>query len=195
MTRAEISRLLALAAGYDQRTTSDDDVKSWFDALGALDAEDAMTAIIEHYQRSTARIMPADVWNRCRPAASRLPSAAPLPERSAGADPSRWRSMWRDALDSAAVTCEARRASVLRHPDLAARLTGEPIGYQSADQWNGWIPPPVISPGGGPELLRSPSGFPGHARAGGETMNDSPRRAALVEVAAEAWRRDHEDQA
>lgn len=61
-----------------------------------------------------------------------------------------------------------RRAMVLRHPDLAARLCEPPIGYREPWQWNGYIPPDT---------------FTGN-------HNDSPQRAALVAIAAEAEARE-----
>jgi len=87
--------------------------------------------------------------------------------------------------------CQARRAAVLSHPDLAARLTEPDIGYSKPSDWNGWIPPAFIRPGSAEELLQSPTGRLNQRgkRAAGEEPNDSPRRAALVEIATEAWNR------
>ena len=65
-----------------------------------------------------------------------------------------------------------RRAAVLKHADLAARLTQPPLSYGRPDQWTGYIPPAMWA------------GWP----------NDSRRRAVLVEVAAEAWRREHPEE-
>jgi hypothetical protein len=90
--------------------------------------------------------------------------------------------------------CAERRARVLKHPDLAKRLTELPIGYAKASQWNGWVPPQVIDLEATREVLRDGKGFRNpHGRlALGERQNDSPRRAALVDIAAEAWRREQE---
>jgi len=60
-----------------------------------------------------------------------------------------------------------RRKLVLAHPDLAVRLTEEPIGYERPEQWTGYVPPLIWN---------------------GE-LNDSARRAALAEICAEALRR------
>lgn len=62
------------------------------------------------------------------------------------------------------------RDSVLRYPDLAARLCEPPIGYEKATQWNGYVPPDTC----------------------GNALNLSPRREALVELVNEAARRDRE---
>ncbi len=61
------------------------------------------------------------------------------------------------------------REAVLAHPDLAERLTQQPIGYVRPDQWNGFVPPET---------------FPD------KVLNDSPRRAALVAIVDEALARD-----
>lgn len=60
------------------------------------------------------------------------------------------------------------RDAVLAHPDLAAKLTQQPLDYTRPEQWNGFVPP---------ELWNG-------------QINDSPRRAALVELVDEAMRRD-----
>lgn len=60
------------------------------------------------------------------------------------------------------------RRAVLGHHDLAAKLTQPPLDYALADQWNGFVPP---------ELWNG-------------QVNDSPRRAALVELVDEALRRN-----
>jgi hypothetical protein len=91
--------------------------------------------------------------------------------------------------------CARRRAAVLKHADLRRRLEVE-LEYRRADQWNGWIPPAFINPGGGEELCRSIDGI-GHVRlnqrgkyASGEELNNSPRRAALLEISRLAWDRE-----
>ena len=61
-----------------------------------------------------------------------------------------------------------RRAAALKHPDLAARLTQPPLSWSRPERWNGYIPP----------------------RMWQESPNDSPRRVALVEIAAEAMARE-----
>jgi hypothetical protein len=96
------------------------------------------------------------------------------------------------ATANAGSRCAERRERVLRYPDLARRLTQPPIGYSRADQWNGYVPPAVVNSGSYEEVLHSVSGRPNSKgrRAFGQAGNDSPRRAALVAVAAEAWRRE-----
>lgn len=62
---------------------------------------------------------------------------------------------------------QERRARVLAYPDLAERLTAV-LGLSAAHWWNGHVPPATDSDG---------------------NPNGSPVRAALVEISAEALRR------
>lgn len=61
-----------------------------------------------------------------------------------------------------------RRASVLRYPDLAKKLTEEPHCWTKPERWNGYIPPALWN----------------------QAPNKSPQRAALLALVAEAERRD-----
>lgn len=74
----------------------------------------------------------------------------------------------------AAAEVAERRERVLRYPDLAERLTQRPINFTKPELWNGFVPPKEVPTAEGYEL------------------NDSPIRAALVEICAEAMRRDRE---
>jgi len=97
----------------------------------------------------------------------------------------------RAELAAAAAVVAARRARVLAHPDLRDRLTGE-LGYARAEQWNGYVPP-ALCQDQEPERLHDVQGFPNPTRAvPGRTRNDSGRRAVLVEICAEALRRENE---
>lgn len=62
-----------------------------------------------------------------------------------------------------------RRALVLRHPDLADKLTKAPINHSTPDKWNGYIPP---------------------ATDGAGAPNKAPCRPALLALVAEAERRE-----
>lgn len=79
-----------------------------------------------------------------------------------------WRAVWEPMRAQARAAAEARRSRVLAHPDLAEALTERPIGYARPEQWNGYVPP---------ALWR-------------EELNTSPHRAGLVEICAEALRRE-----
>ncbi|MCZ7413121.1 hypothetical protein [Streptomyces sp. WMMC897] len=63
--------------------------------------------------------------------------------------------------------CARRRALVLRHPDLAAKLTEAPHCWTTPERWNGYIPPDTWN--GGP--------------------NRTPARVALLELVTEAEQR------
>jgi hypothetical protein len=88
--------------------------------------------------------------------------------RAGGAYPPGWARAAAAAVAAARDANAHRRAAVLAHPDLAARLTQPPLSYSRPERWNGYIPP---------RLWR-------------EEPNTSPQRAALVEIAAEAMARE-----
>jgi hypothetical protein len=69
----------------------------------------------------------------------------------------------------AAARTEAahRRGLVLRHPDLAAQLTVAPCRFSKPEFWNGFIPPAQW----------------------GQKINTDPSRRVLLELVAEAERR------
>lgn len=73
----------------------------------------------------------------------------------------------------------ARRARVLRHPDLARRLVTE-LGYARPEHWNGYVPPRLD-----PDDRREGTYVPPSAK-----LNTSPRRAALVAICTAALSRD-----
>lgn len=78
---------------------------------------------------------------------------------------------WPDAIDRIHAErrqlSESRRARVLAHPDLAIKLTAAPLDYTEPGRWSGYVPP----------------------RMWAEQLNNSPRRAALVDICAEAAKR------
>lgn len=108
---------------------------------------------------STAAPADLDAYRRQRRqqrAAERLANAIPSEiERQA-------------AAFAAGQDAKGRAAALLRHPDLAERLTKSPLSYTDPGQWNGFIPPRMWA---------------------GE-LNDSPSRRAVVEMCAEAYRRE-----
>ena len=97
------------------------------------------------------------------------------------------------ALDGHIIN-QHRRAAVLRHADLARKLTEYPLNYTRPAQWNGFIPPAVVNTGE-PEKLRQGHGAktfvnPKGKRTGGEIPNIHSRREALIAISTEAWNRD-----
>lgn len=63
-----------------------------------------------------------------------------------------------------------RRALVLKHPDLAARLCEPPLRHTTPEHWTGYIPP----------------AYDAIALSGAQPINTSPARAALVALLTEA---------
>lgn len=90
----------------------------------------------------------------------------------------------------------ARRERVLRYPDLAARLTEPPLTFRQPEDWNGYVPPRTLAEDTcewcpSPERVNRGEDCrnPQHLAK----VNDSPRRAALIEICAEAFRREQEE--
>ncbi|MFE1205682.1 hypothetical protein ACFW5V_28760 [Streptomyces sp. NPDC058762] len=79
-------------------------------------------------------------------------------------------ALLKQARAAAAAENARRRALVLRHPDLAARLTEAPISHTTPEHWTGYVPP-----------AHDPENF-----GGGQPLNNSPIRAALAALVAEA---------
>lgn len=103
----------------------------------------------------------------------------------------------RAAAAKARSDAKARRARVLRHPDLAKRLTQRPLSYEQPEQWNGYIPP-LHGPWGRATYNTSikchacGKWHDGHDVT--DDINDSAQRAALVAIASEALARETADQ-
>lgn len=62
---------------------------------------------------------------------------------------------WQTVVDAEVARCRARRDRVLAHPDLAMRLTQQPINFAHPEQWNGYIAPAQIERGG--QMIDNPS--------------------------------------
>lgn len=75
--------------------------------------------------------------------------------------------MYRDEIAKSAAENDRRKALVLKHDDLAKRLTEPPVGFARPDCWTGFVPME-------------------HNAAG---LNRSPIRQALAALVAEAERR------
>lgn len=84
MTPEEIIDLLTLAAAVDGREVGQADVAAWHMIIGDLDFADARQALVEHYQDSRFKVMPADIRQRVkavrRARLDRALLAAPPPE-------------------------------------------------------------------------------------------------------------------
>lgn len=82
----------------------------------------------------------------------------------------------RRAARDAAAACVQRRARVLRHEDLAARLMAAPLHYSRPEIWSGYIPPAR-----GPYGAKWPDDR-GRSLGVDEAINTSPMRLALMEI-------------
>lgn len=102
MTKAEIAKLLLMAAAFDQRTIGDADIEAWAATVGDLRFGDARSGLITHYREETTRIMPAHVLERVaeiREARLREAGTIPIPEHLA--DYPIAELEWRDAATRA----------------------------------------------------------------------------------------------
>jgi len=61
MTPADTARVLSKAAAFDQRTIGAADVAAWHEAIGDLEAADALAAVTRHFQRTDQRVMPSHI--------------------------------------------------------------------------------------------------------------------------------------
>lgn len=61
MNKSDTAKLLAKAALIDRRTIDVSDVEAWHEAVGHLDARDAMAALTLHRQRSSDYLQPAHI--------------------------------------------------------------------------------------------------------------------------------------
>lgn len=95
---------------------------------------------------------------------------------------------WRTAMANSRAESAARRARVLAHEDLAKRLTEPPLRLSNPQRWSGWIPPRTLAEDTCAECARDRRACRGRPHLA--RVNDSPYRRALVEIAAEALRRE-----
>lgn len=85
MTPAEVTKLLALIAGFDRRTTSASDDLAWYavaDAAGWTYPL-AERAVIEHFAHSTEWLKPAHITQRIAEAKRTVKAAFQIPPHSA----------------------------------------------------------------------------------------------------------------
>lgn len=61
MTPADVAKVLAKIAAYDQRTVGQADVAAWHEILAPYPLGEALQAVMRHHRDSTERIKPAHV--------------------------------------------------------------------------------------------------------------------------------------
>lgn len=66
MKPSEVADLLARIASFDRRTTGESDVLAWTAAIGDLDFDDCVQAVVSYYQDSREWLMPVDVRQRVK---------------------------------------------------------------------------------------------------------------------------------
>ena len=59
MNLEQTARVLAKAAAFDFRTVGETDVRAWHEAIGDLDAEEALAAVSRWYRDRADRLMPS----------------------------------------------------------------------------------------------------------------------------------------
>jgi hypothetical protein len=96
VTRDEVQRLLAVAAGVDRRYVFRDENESkvtreaWYMVLESVSYADALAAVTAHYARATTAVMPADVLAAVKAARKRRIDEGPVFDPAAyGVDPDR----------------------------------------------------------------------------------------------------------
>jgi hypothetical protein len=95
---------------------------------------------------------------------------------------------WQRAAEQSRLSSAERRERVFAHPDLVRRLTERPLALDDPYRWSGWIPPRTLPEDACP-------GCATHSCAGREhtaRLNRSPFRQQVVDIAAEALRREHQ---
>jgi hypothetical protein len=126
--KSEVTKLLGLAAAYDQRTVGEADVEAWSAAgeVGRWSFAAARRAIVEHYARDAdrPRITPAAVSDRIRTLrgqAAESFEAPVIPPELNGADYPRWyRAQLAEHIDGQLD----RWASTGQEPDRALPAAG-----------------------------------------------------------------------
>lgn len=66
MNRQQVAQLLNLASANDNRIVTDAAMKTWFEILGDLDYDAAVSAMYAHFRESTDYLMPAHIVARVR---------------------------------------------------------------------------------------------------------------------------------
>lgn len=190
MSRAVVAELLALAAAYDRKfVVEDPDVLAFHDtavefrwtsheaeqAIRKWGREEAHTGWLSA-AKLNAMIRAKRQDDRMR---ELPPAASPFAERTVR---ERIMATWAEARAESKIESGARKAAIARHPDLVEKFNA--IGFMRFEVWNGWIAPatvPSASAGGTSSTTDLGTGF---------KVNTSPIRAAVLEIALEAERRE-----
>jgi hypothetical protein len=119
MNHADALEVLAVAAAFDRRTVGESDGMAWSVALPNTDMQQAKDAVIQHYTRTDAWVMPSHILaivaevNRERERI--LPPVTP--PRDLADEPAReieWKRIWGDAVIAGHTETKARAIANLR---------------------------------------------------------------------------------
>lgn len=146
----QITMLLAVAAGYDNRKPGELNTGAWLDAAhrGRWTYKEAVDAIKEHYANEVGFVMPGHVNAIIRQHRNRARQdevARQLIENPYNIKS--FRDMWEAKLAESKPNSLNRKALVMAYPDLVAKLTQPPIGFRRPEEWSGWIPPELDEDG------------------------------------------------
>lgn len=145
LTEDQVRALLTVCVGYDNRRPGQVNVLAWQEAAerGGWTFEIAQEAIHDHYAKSEAFLLPAVITAYVKRQREHEQALRDQEARRRALEAPRldWTSMWRAALERTKPERVRRRAAVLAHADLRQRLTEPPIGFEDAQQWNGYVPP------------------------------------------------------
>lgn len=172
----EIVAILSICAGYDNRQPGELNNRAWRIASekGHWTFDEAADAVDSHYAEHFTYCMPAHVTQAVKAARRALKDAEHHDRLLEGTHhhpgDDRFLRMFAEALKASKEASSARRKRVLAYVDLRDRLKADPVSMADPEAWNGWIPPSTDQHG---------------------SFNNSPRRAALVDIAAEAMRREN----
>ncbi|MEV0453715.1 hypothetical protein [Catellatospora methionotrophica] len=84
MNHADMARVLARCASYDQRVVTADQINAWHEAVGHLDFDHAMQAVAHFYAHHRNRMWPVDLSEtiamlRSQPSADQPPEKKDAP--------------------------------------------------------------------------------------------------------------------
>ncbi len=185
MDETEIGILLGRIAAFDARTVGQSEITAWLliAQRGRWTLTEATEQVINYFSTDagTNWLMPGRINTMIRMARQDSAMRQPTdlmgdPPPGHGGVPRDVMAAWRKAREEAKAECKRRKDLVLRHPDIAVKLTQTPLNYERPDQWNGYIPPVTI-----PDHTTNVDGY---------VENNSPRLAAFRALVREAELRE-----
>lgn len=144
MFSEQITMVLAVAAGFDNRRPGELNTSAWLDAAhrGRWTFDEAVDAVKEHYANEVGFVMPGHVNTIIKAHRNRARQdeiARQLIENPYNIKS--FKAMWQDKLGESKPHSLNRLALVRACPDLVARLLEDPINFRRVEEWNGWVPP------------------------------------------------------